>query len=850
MSSTVCPARSEPEPPSRSPSPHTPENDDDEDFVGATHHSPLRMELAGLRQTTHTRTSVHPYLEQDLKDSEVVGIYPWVEAVFGVPRNRLDEWTSKIGTLNWFDDEIIQECLHDFCDAVQEKKRYAPFCKLANRIIALARGKLPHVRANSSYPVDTITFIDTPKRAVSKIPEHGALGADRFLDVTVTHGSAYTAFMNGQHIEWSDIFHSVELKQVRELSDVLAEEIRSRAAATTQSNEVKTTQSRPTQVNRRKPKIAIGRRKRRPPKSTSKKIPAPSKILDEAQSALESNVKSGSKREREGFDIMAGFNLSSDPTSRTLQNLRIEKGKEAALQAGSYALELLSCTYGSRVSCHSSILEDDLLTLMYYDACGIVYTVQRLSLIHDFEKTAAIIVALASCTPERFGALPASFVKPPKPYNKFFPPHDLSGAVVRFKHPVSGKQARITLQSPLYAQYVLAGRRTFAYTTKASPKASEERLMVKFSYQVVTRKPEYDLINMARKARVKHLPRVHMWADLWRMSDGARGAFYGDDPQCAKYEDRTLRMIVYTEYGSIKSLFSQRCDLMPVMVNQMVKCLHDLRYHANMLHRDISVDNIMYRMWRGKYCFILNDFDMAVVLNKDDGSPYTPSSKHRTGTLPFMAVSLVRDAYLLKTVLGWTPCKHLLRHDYESLFWVCLWCVLVLFMDSVPSATRKAYRATLRKWEGSDLQSIQGVKLALSTLPLNKSGITLPPQALCLEKWFKSWVPLFLRLHTETSEDASETPNMVPGSSGSAAYDEDTAGGIMSMDNLLKVLTPLMPLRQDEDDSEEDDEEPLIPKVPAVVLKSKSRSKSISAEALAVKASILSRLRPRKAGKS
>lgn len=290
-------------------------------------------------------------------------------------------------------------------------------------------------------------------------------------------------------------------------------------------------------------------------------------------------ITAGTKRKREDLDILAGLDLHDVHVPRTdfedrPRRLRLLKGKEAALQAGCYALELLSCTYGTRMFCHSTILEDDLLVFVYSDACGMIYTKQRLSLIEDFEKAAAIIVALTRCTPEHFGAFPISVLRPSKPSLELFPPSNLSGNILRVKHPITKKQIRVTLKDSLYAQYVLSGRRTFAYTMKASPQLSKEGLMVKFSYQVNTLRPEYELISIAREAGVRHLPDTHMWADLWKMSDGARRIFYGGGERKAGYENRTLRMIVSTEYGSIQMLFSERCELMPVMVDQMVKCEH------------------------------------------------------------------------------------------------------------------------------------------------------------------------------------------------------------------------------------------------------------------------------------
>ena len=57
------------------------------------------------------------------------------------------------------------------------------------------------------------------------------------------------------------------------------------------------------------------------------------------------------------------------------------------------------------------------------------------------------------------------------------------------------------------------------------------------------------------------------------MSEGARQFFkFTADEDRERQEDRTLRIIIYTEYDSIQSLFSRRCDLIPVTVEQMATC--------------------------------------------------------------------------------------------------------------------------------------------------------------------------------------------------------------------------------------------------------------------------------------
>lgn len=267
-----------------------------------------------------------------------------------------------------------------------------------------------------------------------------------------------------------------------------------------------------------------------------------------------------------------------------------------------------------------------------------------------------------------------------------------------------------------------------------------------------------------------------------------------------------------------------------------------------MLHRDISVDNIMFQVRRGNYYFILNDFDMAVVLGSDDGSPYTPSARHRAGTLPFMAVSLIHDAYHHNKSPSWKSTKHLLRHDYESLFWVSLWCVLALHLHTVPPDKQESNRAILMKWECSDLDTVQASKLSLSVRHLRASGITLPPAALCLEKWLDGWNSVLWDLVVELRrwESLAEPP---------ASYDVETANGIFSKERLLGTLTPLMPFTQgegsDQDQDIVDDEKNQTAsptsEAPAVVPRRRSRVKTVSPEAAAAKAAVMSRLRPRKA---
>lgn len=66
----------------------------------------------------------------------------------------------------------------------------------------------------------------------------------------------------------------------------------------------------------------------------------------------------------------------------------------------------------------------------------------------------------------------------------------------------------------------------------------------------------------------------------------------------------------------------------------------------------------MLRKEGGDVYAVLNDLDLAVGVDVK-----SKSSKHRTGTTPFMAFDLLeRD-----------PIVHMYRHDLESLFYVLVW---------------------------------------------------------------------------------------------------------------------------------------------------------------------------------
>lgn len=113
---------------------------------------------------------------------------------------------------------------------------------------------------------------------------------------------------------------------------------------------------------------------------------------------------------------------------------------------------------------------------------------------------------------------------------------------------------------------------------------------------------------------------------------------------------------------------------------------------GNILHRDLSILNLMYEdRGNGIIIGILNDYDLAVVLNDDKSLP-PPSSKHRTGTAPFMAYELLLPGRF--TI-------HLYRHDLESFLYVLVWTAAGYEGFRPPKG-----KDPLEMWRGGDWSAI------------------------------------------------------------------------------------------------------------------------------------------------
>ncbi len=154
-----------------------------------------------------------------------------------------------------------------------------------------------------------------------------------------------------------------------------------------------------------------------------------------------------------------------------------------------------------------------------------------------------------------------------------------------------------------------------------------------------------------------------------------------------------------------------------------------MRYKAEMLHRDISLSNLMYEIRGGSIWLILNDFDLAARVDKDGVPLQTSSTKHRTGTLPFMAVDILQNL---------TTAIHYLRHDLESAFWVALWC-LIKFPCSDDPEIEKAKRKALLPLEEGNLDQITRTKYMIITNLQEFQQLELTLEMQEYEQWIRGF---------------------------------------------------------------------------------------------------------------
>ncbi|KAG6132527.1 hypothetical protein E4U38_003307 [Claviceps purpurea] len=120
--------------------------------------------------------------------------------------------------------------------------------------------------------------------------------------------------------------------------------------------------------------------------------------------------------------------------------------------------------------------------------------------------------------------------------------------------------------------------------------------------------------------------------------------------------NRVHRRVIVQDYGRPIYKASSRQALLACLEG----CIkgHQSLYEAGILHRDISISNLMINEETNEsWPHFLIDLDHAIEIDRHDAS----NERNKTGTRAFMAIGLLQGE------------KHSFLHDLESFFWVLFW---------------------------------------------------------------------------------------------------------------------------------------------------------------------------------
>jgi hypothetical protein len=163
----------------------------------------------------------------------------------------------------------------------------------------------------------------------------------------------------------------------------------------------------------------------------------------------------------------------------------------------------------------------------------------------------------------------------------------------------------------------------------------------------------------------------------------------GSDVLLLPPPNRVHRRVIVSDWG----IPIYEADSREALLAALADCIEgheSLRQKAGLLHRDISIGNLMMSKDKGGF---LIDLDLAVKEQRLGAS----GAKGKTGTRAFMAIG---------ALLGE---QHSFMHDLESFFWVLFW--ICIHCDGPgPGAGEGTVVAQFDKWNYADTEELARLK--------------------------------------------------------------------------------------------------------------------------------------------
>ncbi|KAF9029831.1 hypothetical protein BDZ89DRAFT_1065124 [Hymenopellis radicata] len=373
---------------------------------------------------------------------------------------------------------------------------------------------------------------------------------------------------------------------------------------------------------------------------------------------------------------------------------------------------------------------------------------------------------------------------------------------------VNNKTVIVTLGRIIMRQPGIIGRNTCVLEAKSDEWPGRE-LIIKISWPASSRVAENVFVDRIREAVtdggeaaawvLDHIPNVLHSQDFPLSADspGTRLSEYLESSasfvadKSFSYETRVCRVSVHERLYSLDDL-RKPSEYAQVFfdVLQVHRWIYD---YPRILHRDLSVGNIMWHRRRGRICGVLNDFDLSSFRDSTGAS-----SKQRTGTRPFLAHELhLPDS-------NGQPVIHLYRHDLESLFYIM---VLLFCSHEMPTTDSPSLRVVknsqYHSWFSMTDERLSEKKHKMLSSKYNDGLVPVPHHSFgAFGDWLKG---LYVQLHTGVrfrtnaevdsydadvmdDEDQEQDSAPIAEEPQSQSFDDSTLGGAVSYAAFFQIM--------------------------------------------------------------
>ncbi|KAF8344063.1 uncharacterized protein EI90DRAFT_3028147 [Cantharellus anzutake] len=423
------------------------------------------------------------------------------------------------------------------------------------------------------------------------------------------------------------------------------------------------------------------------------------------------------------------------------------------------------CSLGNRQSVHGILFNGSFASFWCFDRGGGVFT-HECNIDRDFPDLIRCLMSLCLANNTELGLEPMFQQSGVKDVELF-------GSVLQRYLVV--QRSLFTISKTLHITSELDGRGTTVFkvitapdgrTTDEVTEAGEETVIpeaavIKFSWQSTSQALEIALFRRAQEFNVEGIATLYRYSSPRKLSDGHRkqlGLKVGID-----YVDRELHVQV-TGPVCIPLYRVVDEDDFAAAFKSLISAHHSLYKKAGILHRDISINNLMVdetNPQRG----VLIDLDLAIQVR--DGERVLGIRPSTVGTYPFLALDLFRDEPLTQR---WY------RHDLESFLYVLAW-ILSRFDED---GNEVHQTAAFDDWIFGEKKYIFLAKRGF----LREAERFRPVRFSRLQK---SWMPeLGALFYSGYNFRAKCIAGLVP-------YEDETLGGFVTFETVMEQLQKPLP---------------------------------------------------------